>query len=252
MLSKANRLLSFGGVFSLFSLFRLSCVAFLSPPFAFHSYSAMAMSSDNAEDGDFPGTAYERMYAIRDRVKALDSSKDLSIEWEAVRRSILNAGGLKDLASNVPGEGYTGHSFNDYNHCDLTAMKLVHKDNENQGRVQGIATRNPLGRGISIASLGEADGLPAGGSWSTCILGSHLEPPQDVAHVQFQSKIAFKLVWAPPSFTSFVLVDDDGNLLNYGTPVGSLPSLRERQQNYAVVQGGRYSKAAEQFAASKM
>jgi hypothetical protein len=209
------------------------------------------MASSSA-DGDYPGTAFERMYAIRDRVKGLDPVTDLSAEWQSVRRSILKAGGLKDLANNIPGEGYTGHSFNDYNHCDLTAMKLVHKDNENQGRVAGIAARNPLGRGISIASLGEEDNLPGGGSWSTCILGSHLEPPQDVAHVQFQSKIAFKLVWAPPAFTSFVLVDDDGNLLNFGTPTGSLPSLRERQQNYAVVQGGRYSKAAEQLTTSKM
>ena len=33
---------------------------------------------------------------------------------------------------------------------------------------------------------------------------------QDVAHVQFRSRIAFKMVWCPPSFSSFVLVDDDG------------------------------------------
>ena len=31
---------------------------------------------------------------------------------------------------------------------------------------------------------------------------------QDVAHVQFRARIAFKLVWAPPDFNSFVLVDD--------------------------------------------
>lgn len=31
---------------------------------------------------------------------------------------------------------------------------------------------------------------------------------QDVAHVQFRARIAFKLVWAPPDFNSFVLVAD--------------------------------------------
>lgn len=39
--------------------------------------------------------------------------------------------------------------------------------------------------------------------------GCNREPPQDVAHVQFRSRIAFKLVWVPnDSFDAFVLVDD--------------------------------------------
>ena len=36
--------------------------------------------------------------------------------------NILWAGGLKDIRNAPPGYGYTGHSFNDYNHCDLTTM----------------------------------------------------------------------------------------------------------------------------------
>ena len=34
----------------------------------------------------------------------------------------LDSGGLKDLSGARPGAGYTGHSFNDFNHCDLTTM----------------------------------------------------------------------------------------------------------------------------------
>lgn len=41
-----------------------------------------------------------------------------------------------------------------------------------------------------------------GGSWSTCMYGANQTPPQDVAHIQFQSRIAFKLVWSPPTFDS--------------------------------------------------
>lgn len=33
----------------------------------------------------------------------------------------------------VIGMGYTGHSFNDFNHVDLTAMLDSEADNENEG-----------------------------------------------------------------------------------------------------------------------
>lgn len=35
----------------------------------------------------------------------------------------------------VIGMGYTGHSFNDFNHVDLTAMLDSEADNENEGRI---------------------------------------------------------------------------------------------------------------------
>jgi len=38
--------------------------------------------------------------------------------------------------------------------------------------------------------------LGPGGSWSTCMQGCNKEPPADVAHIQFRSRIAFKLVRA--------------------------------------------------------
>ena len=100
-----------------------------------------------------------------------------------------------------------------------------------------------------------------------------------VAHVQFRSRIAFKLVWAPPTFEAFVLVDDAGDrawhmrhsghcgrtadllfaialiflgdLLNSGTPAGELPSLRQRQQNYALVRGSKYAAAAEKLGGAR-
>ena len=93
-----------------------------------------------------------------------------------------------------------------------------------------------------MASLPECG---QGGSWSTCTNGCNVEPPQDVAHVQFKSRIAFKLVWCPPTFTTFVLVDDEGGLLASGTPTGRVPAMRERQGNFAMVQGSKYAREAE-------
>jgi hypothetical protein len=113
-------------------------------------------------------------------------------------------------------------------------------NNENDGEIAGIAIGNNLGTGIRMASIPE---LGPGGSWSTCALGCAKDPPQDVAHVQFRSRIAFKLVWVPPLYTAFCLVDDEGKLLAKGTPSPSvgLPAMKERQLNYKIVEGSKYS-----------
>jgi hypothetical protein len=218
-------------------------------------YTAFAMSTLNNDqvqpsiqfeiDPIYPGTAVQRMHAIRERVLSLNEGH-LNGEWPDVRRSILWAGGLRDLPTARPGLGYTGHSFNDFNHCDLTAMLDDVAVNENKGLVKGIAYSNQLGPGIKIASIEE---LGPGGSWSTCMMGCNQDPPQDVAHLQFRSRIAFKLIWVPKDFTSFVLVDDNGELLAHGHPTGSLPSIHERMQNYALVAGSKYAVAADQLAA---
>lgn len=200
----------------------------------------MTPSGQGLTDRDYPGTAVERLQNIIKRVKSL-TKEDLSKDWEIVRQKLLWAGGLKDLKDAQPGLGYTGHSFNDFNHCDLTAMKLEVRHNNNEGRVTGIAYNNPLGEGIKIASLQE---VGTGGSWTTCMQGCNQEPPQDVAHIQFRSRIAFKLVWVPPKFESFVLVDDSGTLLARGNPIGVLPSLWDRQTNFRLVEGSKYSKVA--------
>ena len=164
--------------------------------------------------------------------------------WPEVRRKLLWAGGLRDIEDAVPGQGYTGHAFQDYNHCDLTTMLGTVQDESNQnGTIPGISRQNLLGPGIRIAS---DPSLGPGGSWSTCTNGCNEDPPRDVAHIQFQSRIAFKLVWSPvDTFQSFCLVDDDGNLLAAGTPGPPLPPLSQRRLNFNVVQGSKYAKAAE-------
>lgn len=194
-------------------------------------------------DPEYPGTAVERLRNVHSRVKSL-YQEEFNNDWDSVRRQILWAGGLKDLPDAAPGQGYTGHSFNDFNHCDLTTMLGNAADNQNDGRVQGIHQSNPLGSGIRIASIDE---LGPGGSWSTCMIGSKSDPPQDVAHIQFNSRIAFKLVWAPPTFDSFVLVDDSGALLAKGTPTGSLPHISERKRNYLTVAGSKYAIEADKL-----
>ena len=77
-------------------------------------------------------------------------------------------------------------------------------------------------------------------------LGCASDPPRDVAHIQFRSRIAFKLIWTPADdYSSFVLVDDDGKLLRKGTPQPPLPAKSQRQMNYCVVQGSKYAVAAD-------
>eukprot|EP00308_Calcidiscus_leptoporus_P013266 CAMPEP_0119375860 /NCGR_PEP_ID=MMETSP1334-20130426/36965_1 /TAXON_ID=127549 /ORGANISM="Calcidiscus leptoporus, Strain RCC1130" /LENGTH=210 /DNA_ID=CAMNT_0007394265 /DNA_START=57 /DNA_END=689 /DNA_ORIENTATION=+ len=208
----------------------------------------MSASTKFVTDQQYPGTAVARMLAARERVGSL-SHVDLSGDWEQTRRKLLWAAGLKDLVNARPGMGYTGHAFNDANHCDATCMlgEVSHNLNDGSERVQGIATGNRLGPGIEMASLPE---LGEGGSWSTCTNGCHLEPPRDVAHIQFRSRIAFKLVWCPDKFESFVLVDDAGSLLASGKPTGNLPRLGERRANFGLVQGSKYAEQAVKFGAT--
>lgn len=176
----------------------VSTVYACAPMAPLHGPSAVGAAGASREDSnadvvdpEYPGTSVIRLQNVQRRVKSL-TPQELSRDWETVRRSLLWAGGLRDLPNARPGEGYTGHSFNDFNHCDLTTMRGSEAHNNNEGRVAGIAFNNRLGRGIEIASIEE---LGPGGSWSTCMIGCNREPPQDVAHIQFKSRIAFKLVW---------------------------------------------------------
>lgn len=215
--------------------------------------AAAPVAGDEGEcptyDEEYPGTAVSRLRAVQARVKIIDEDGSLNGKWEDVRKKILWAGGLKDLPNSRPGQGYTGHSFNDWNHVDLTTMLDDTQDNENDGAVKGIAVGNRLGQGIRVASLPE---LGPGGSWSTCAMGCNKDPPSDVAHVQFRSRIAFKLVWVPnKEYDTFVLVDDAGQMLAKGKPSdgpASLPALRERQMNYQIMMGSKYAVAAERIA----
>ena len=54
------------------------------------------------------------------------------------------------------------------------------------------------------------------------------------------------MVWCPPEFSKFVLVDDDGARLATGCPTGNLPQMRERQMNFQLVEGSKYAKEAIQ------
>ena len=64
--------------------------------------------------------------------------------------------------------------------------------------------------------------------------------------IQFRAHIAFKLVWSPvDDYSSFVLVDDDGDLLANGTPTGQLPGMSQRQMNFQIVSGSKYATAAQ-------
>ena len=230
------------GITALFSTIPTAC------SFGLKTNSARPLSRTMASvtDSEYPGTALERLKNVRARVASL-SEEDLSQDWSETRRKLLWAGGLRDLPIAVPGKGYTGHSFNDYNHVDLTTMTDNNSDNLNDGEVKQIAVGNFLGEGIRIASIAE---LGSGGSWSTCAIGCNVEPPRDVAHIQFRSRIAFKLVWCPTeNFDRFVLVGDDGGLLAKGSPKGDLPAMRERVMNYRLVQGSKYAHAADEIAA---
>jgi hypothetical protein len=194
-------------------------------------------------DPVYPGTAVARLEAVHQRVAAIPQS-ELDAAWPDARRALLKAGGMKDLTGARPGEGYTGHAFNDYNHCDLTTMLGDVQDESNaDGTVAEISRSNLLGPGIREASLPE---LGEGGSWSTCTNGCASDPPNDVAHVQFCSRVAFKLVWSPADdYSSFVLVDDEGALLRKGTPQPPLPAQAQRAMNYKVVKGSKYAAAAD-------
>ena len=138
-------------------------------------------------DPDYPGTAVERMQAVRQRAASLTPS-ELSRDWSTyVRPRLLWAAGMRDLRDAAPGQGYTGHAFNDAIHVDATAMRDEESDALNDGRVRGIALGNRLGPGIAAASLTE---LGPGGSWSTCQAPSSPlsspRPAEDsgVAHLQ--------------------------------------------------------------------
>lgn len=204
-------------------------------------------SKDTLEvDPLYPGTAVARLRAVHARVSELAASQSFDGPWIEVRRLLLWAGGLRDLTDVPPGAGYTGHGFNDYNHVDLTTMNDASTFGTNDPSsakyyVPQIAVGNQLGPGIQTASLPE---LGPGGSWTTCANGCNASPvPRDVAHLQFRSRIAFKLVWEPGTdYETFVLVDDDGALLARGQPTGEgLPSVRERQRNYQLVEGSKYA-----------
>mmetsp|Transcript_11007 Transcript_11007/g.32883 ORF Transcript_11007/g.32883 Transcript_11007/m.32883 type:complete len:255 (-) Transcript_11007:132-896(-) len=198
----------------------------------------------------YPGTATDRNVQVG-RLAAAIPRSTLDGQWPRARSALLAACLLEDNETVMPGMGYTGHCFNDFNHVDCCTMAGSRAHNENNGQVDGIAYRNPLGHGIQAASI--AFGEEGSGSWCTCQIGADRDPPRDVCHVQFGSAIGFKLVWCPghtaAPYTTFALVDDDGTLINSGTPnpVVGIPRLSERRGNFDAVRGSKYAAACEQL-----
>ena len=167
----------------------------------------------------------------------------ISPDWESeVRPRLLWAAGLLDLRDVAPGKGNTGHCFNDFNHVDATTMSMDDADNENEGRVAGMHRTNALGEGIRVAS---DPTLGPGGSWCTCILGSNLEPPRDVAHVlSIEDRVEAgvgagrgegfcRLFWWTTPARSSRRAFSAGTCRAWG------------ETNYRTVAGGRYAKAAD-------
>jgi hypothetical protein len=105
-----------------------------------------ASSADERLDAAYPGTAVARMEASRARVIELAAKGGFSGEWEQVRRNLLYAAGLRDISDAVPGYGYTGHAFNDWNHCDATTMRLDVADANNGGKYAPGPSLSPPGR----------------------------------------------------------------------------------------------------------
>lgn len=133
-------------------------------------------------DEEYPGTAVKRMKNIQERTRSMIFGQ-LNGNWAMIRQNLLWAEGLKDskglLTCNE--KGYTGYSFNDFNHCDLTAMR---DDNENSiidGHLPGIPFHSLLAAGIRIAS---ETSLGPGGSWNTCMIGCSDKPPSVSAYAE--------------------------------------------------------------------
>ncbi|CAK0838884.1 unnamed protein product [Prorocentrum cordatum] len=149
----------------------------------------------------------------------------------------LMPGGLKEDYS-------TSHAFNDDNHCDLTTMAVQ----------EGIGDQKLVLclRGSPAAAEEAMSEDPA----DRQLGGTEREGPaldmNRAERQKHQGRIAFKLVWAPPDFSQFVLVDDEGRELRRGRPTGSLPPARARQGNFELVAGGKYALAAEALAGEKM
>jgi len=185
---------------------------------------------------DTSGTATKRLDAARVLARALNGK--LTGDWQEVRKKLLGAAGLKDIPDK------TGHCFTDFNHVSATTMMSSNSHNEHDGAVKGMAVGNQLGPGIESASLHEAP-FDDNGSWCTCAIGAGKNPPFDVAHHQFHSKVAFYLVWLNGGKEAR-LATEEGELLACGQPTGELPEEGARKDNWDNFnQGGKIAEAAQ-------
>ena len=104
-------------------------------------------------------------------------------------------------------------------------MLMQTADNEHDGSVRGIAVGNQLGEGIRAASFTRRRARRTV-HMMTYRSAPIKNPAARRRHVQFQSKIAWKLVWVPGElgdFSRFVLVDDAGTSLTPASQPGTSP-----------------------------
>lgn len=174
---------------------------------------------------NYDGTSSKRLQTIHRNLNKIPD-ESLIDNWETIRVKLLQAGGLKNVFE-------TQHILNDFNHCDITPMKKKTFEHINQNKVKGIDKVNYLGDLIRKCSINYGLFSDKDGTWGTCMIGCNQLPPQDVAHLQFNSKIAFKLIWLPPEYNNFIIVDDDGNLLKKGQNLNKdIPNKSERKLNF--------------------
>ena len=84
--------------------------------------------------------------------------------------------------------------------------------------------------------------------WTVWEGDEHAASPSDAATAVCSSSpvVAVKIVWIPPWFTTFVVVDHDGRALNVGVPTSaSLPPLGERVKNFRFVEHTEYGRFAK-------
>eukprot|EP00041_Stephanoeca_diplocostata_P013870 m.247289 g.247289 ORF g.247289 m.247289 type:complete len:179 (+) comp19496_c0_seq2:321-857(+) len=111
---------------------------------------------------DFPGNAVRRNGIVASNAADIPQAV-LDGQWTPLRASLLEACLLHNNESVLPGMGNTGHCFSDFNHVDCCTMLGRNVDNDNNGKVEGIAFTNALGTGIRAASLD--GGESSSGSW---------------------------------------------------------------------------------------
>ena len=94
--------------------------------------------------------------ASRDGSRTLRRCRTQSADWADVRRSLLWAGGLRDLPRARPGDGYTGHCFADYNHTDLVRCPVAARLETARLGLRPLRHTTLRVRGTSVCS-----GIPA-------------------------------------------------------------------------------------------
>lgn len=180
---------------------------------------------------DCPGTADHRIDPIHSALSRIDID---GVSWRTLRMELVSICGLNNDSTE------TSHCFADWTHVDCCPIITSHAFNTNEeARIENMHRTNQLGPHIIRNSV--PIGSDRNGSWCTCSHGA----PMDVCHLQMGSAIAFKVLWCPfmadASASQYIalLVDNDGNLLNYGRPRDQ-PSSKTKRLNWNIVTNSKH------------